>query len=81
LCLPREAAITVWKLRRLLEPRTIALPVDCGHVRCPARAADVDIDRCVDCTFLREVMPDAQHHAMQIICQPPLASMRGAGLE
>ena len=71
----------MWRLPRWFRPITIALAVDCGHVRCPVRARDVDIERCVDCAFLREVLPDAQHHPMEIICQPRLTSMRGAGLE
>ena len=77
----REAAITVLKLRRWFEPMTIALPVDYGHVRCPVRARDVDIDRCAGCSFLRDVVPDARNYAAEIICQPRLTTMRGAGLE
>ena len=70
--------MTVWKLRRWFEPMTIALSVEGGQVHCPVRARDVDIEHCVDCSYLREVLPDAQHHVKEISCQPPFSAMRGA---
>ena len=69
--------MTVWKIRRWFEPMTIALSVDCGQVHCPVRARDVDIECCVYCSYLREVLPDDKHHVKEIICQPPFSAMRG----
>lgn len=69
--------MTMWKLRRWFEPMTIALSVDCGQVHCPVRARDVDIEGCVDCTYLRAVRPDSQHRVEEIVCQPPFSAMRG----
>jgi hypothetical protein len=70
--------MTVWNLRKWFEPMTIELSVDCGQVHCPVRARDVDIECCVDCSYLREVLPDDKHRVKEIICQPPFSAMRGA---
>ena len=70
--------MTVQKIRKWFEPMTIALSVDCGQVHCPVRARDVDIEHCVDCSYLREALPDGQHRVKEIVCQPPFSAMRGA---
>ena len=63
-------------LRTIFQPGLATRSVDGGKVRCPIEAQDMDIDNCVSCQDLREVVRTADGE-LEITCRPHLSAFRG----
>ena len=63
-------------LRTIFQPGLATSSVDGGMVCCPIEARSMDIERCVVCQYLRDVVrgDDAQ---LEISCRPPLSARKG----
>jgi hypothetical protein len=51
-------------------PPKLARMVDAGRVFCPAQQRDVDVDECLNCQFLDEVV-SGNAYVSAIRCTPP----------
>jgi hypothetical protein len=63
-------------LRKIFQPGLATSSVDSGKVCCPIEGRDTDIERCVSCGYLRDVVRggDAQ---LEVRCRPPLSVRKG----
>jgi hypothetical protein len=63
-------------LLAIFQPGLATRPVDCGKVRCPVEARDMDIENCVSCQHLREVARGVDGE-LEITCRPRLSALKG----
>jgi hypothetical protein len=47
--------------------------IDAGRVPCPVEGRDVELDRCLQCGWARDIRPDADTPFVR--CQPPAKSL------
>lgn len=67
-----------WKL---FGPPSTRRTVDHGRVWCPVQAADIDVEQCVDCPLIGEIVEDGEGHVVELVCRPGLRATWGYGLE